>query len=415
MKSLDQIDQHVASAGERRIDALTVSGGNKDLHLITVPGSYYLSANLAGVAGKNGIKITVPNVTLDLNGFTVSGVGPLSSEIGIIATTAARIVNGRVDHWGTAMLTSLGCVIEHVIASNNGQGFDVSYDTMLSSCVAHGNAAGGFTAGDGTSLSHCDFFNNGVGGNLALYCRVDSCTFSFNNDYGLSFGNGCQITDSVASGNLGSGFLTPNGKGVVLSRCSAVGNTLAGIVLSANASGALISDCSLNGNVHDGIYALGTGHLIRNCAVTGNAKASGNGMTIETYCSVKDCIVYGNGSDTNGANGISGGIRTLVSGCNVNKNTRSGIAVAGDSTLRDNRSSENGEHGIDTSFGTGSRIEGNQTRNNFNTGIVASFDDIVIRNESGGNGTQFSPSSGTNFGTLQTPNTSTNPMANIGY
>src|SRR5262245_19784313 len=39
---------------------------------IAVPGSYYLTSNL-NVAGGPAVAITAPNVTLDLNGFTISG------------------------------------------------------------------------------------------------------------------------------------------------------------------------------------------------------------------------------------------------------------------------------------------------------------------------------------------------------
>ena len=41
---------------------------------ITQSGSYYLTGNLSGVAGQNGITIVASDVTLDLNGFTLTGV-----------------------------------------------------------------------------------------------------------------------------------------------------------------------------------------------------------------------------------------------------------------------------------------------------------------------------------------------------
>ena len=84
--------------------------------------------------------------------------------------------------------------------------------------------------------------------------------------------------------------------------------------------------------------------------------------------------------------------------------------VAGDSTVRDNRSSENASNGIVTTSGTGSRIDGNQARDNGATGILAGINDIVIRNTAGANATHSIPA---NFGALQTPNNSTNPLGNI--
>jgi hypothetical protein len=43
------------------------------------PGSYYLTANLSSTAG--GIRITAADVTIDLNGFTITGPGAGSSGI----------------------------------------------------------------------------------------------------------------------------------------------------------------------------------------------------------------------------------------------------------------------------------------------------------------------------------------------
>src|SRR3954469_21762838 len=42
--------------------------------VITNSGSYYLTANLTGIVGTNGITITADNVTIDLNGFALNGV-----------------------------------------------------------------------------------------------------------------------------------------------------------------------------------------------------------------------------------------------------------------------------------------------------------------------------------------------------
>ena len=41
---------------------------------ISNSGSYYLTANLTGAAGSDGITILASDVTLDLNGFTMTGV-----------------------------------------------------------------------------------------------------------------------------------------------------------------------------------------------------------------------------------------------------------------------------------------------------------------------------------------------------
>src|SRR5262245_44146183 len=68
------------------INQATVTAAGGFPHTISQPGSYKLSGNLAVPAGVNGIYISASNVTLDLNGFTISGptrspLGPFFSAI----------------------------------------------------------------------------------------------------------------------------------------------------------------------------------------------------------------------------------------------------------------------------------------------------------------------------------------------
>ncbi|MDB6125709.1 MAG: hypothetical protein JWQ71_4702 [Pedosphaera sp.] len=70
MKSLDQIEARTI------ITSLP--------YVITNAGSYYLTGNLTGVAGTNGITIIVDNVSIDLNGFSYTGDGIYDPSNGII-------------------------------------------------------------------------------------------------------------------------------------------------------------------------------------------------------------------------------------------------------------------------------------------------------------------------------------------
>jgi len=71
MKTLDQVEPRI-DLQKRPASAVTTT--NADYHfIITQPGSYYLSANLA-VTKTNGIQINAEGVTLDLNGFQISRV-----------------------------------------------------------------------------------------------------------------------------------------------------------------------------------------------------------------------------------------------------------------------------------------------------------------------------------------------------
>ena len=85
MKTLDQVEARTALPR-----ASDYSGANVTYPIVlSASGSYYLTANLA-VATGDVIQITAPNVTLDLNGFTISTTAASPSG------TAVSIKNSRV-------------------------------------------------------------------------------------------------------------------------------------------------------------------------------------------------------------------------------------------------------------------------------------------------------------------------------
>ena len=68
MKSLDQIEPRIP------IDATHTPGNGSNTFIVSAAGSYYLTVNVSGISGKNGILITTSNVTVDLSGYTLFGV-----------------------------------------------------------------------------------------------------------------------------------------------------------------------------------------------------------------------------------------------------------------------------------------------------------------------------------------------------
>src|SRR5262249_11882989 len=92
MKSLSDIDTHIGPAGQQRT---LISSAP---FTITQPGSYSLAANLAVTSG-NAITISADDVTLNLNGFTISSTEASPTGSGILlngARSDIQILNGHI-------------------------------------------------------------------------------------------------------------------------------------------------------------------------------------------------------------------------------------------------------------------------------------------------------------------------------
>jgi parallel beta-helix repeat protein len=102
MKTADQIEPRTI------VNAANTPGDANNLFIISKPGSYYLTTNLFGVSGMNGIQITANNVTLDLNGFALQGLdlGYFNESSGIHgisipnAQTNITLRNSSISGWG---------------------------------------------------------------------------------------------------------------------------------------------------------------------------------------------------------------------------------------------------------------------------------------------------------------------------
>jgi hypothetical protein len=107
--------------------AVIAAGGYP--YRITQPGSYRLSGNLTVPAGVSGIEISTDNVTIDLNGFAITGAGMPAQVHGIVAGTDApaqgyyniTIRNGTIERMGQDAIHLLGdnILVEYVRARNN--------------------------------------------------------------------------------------------------------------------------------------------------------------------------------------------------------------------------------------------------------------------------------------------------------
>ena len=145
---------------------------------INVPGSYRLTSNLSVAAGFNAIIVNVDDVTIDLNGFNISGGGgAIADGVGFGAQQNAEVRNGTI------------------------RGFS-----------RYGVFASGFS--NGISLIGLRLIGNAISGAelQGLGNLVDRCTARNNLGVGIRALGGSLVINSVARGNTGVGlYLDQNG------------------------------------------------------------------------------------------------------------------------------------------------------------------------------------------------------------
>jgi parallel beta-helix repeat protein len=263
------------------------------LFKITQPGSYYLTGNITGVAGKHGIEITSSGVTLDLNGFDLVGVAGMGAFDGVSATASSltniAVLNGSVRNWGDEGV-DLGTVTTNA--------------TRVERIAASGNAGNGVLVGDTGTISAC-----------AAYSNVGS---------GMSLGNGCVLKDSVASFNQGNGIVAV--AACFIQGCSSNQNGQAGI---SAGTGATVAHCVTRFNGLDGISAVSACLLQNNTSGNNGVGGTGAGIRVtggDNRLEGNNCTLSDIGIDLGAAGNIV--VRNTCSG-----NTSNWSVVAGNFAL----------------------------------------------------------------------------------
>lgn len=413
MKTLDQVEPRIA------INTTNTPGDADSLYKITQPGSYYLTGNITGVAGKHGIEIAASGVTLDLTGFDLSGVPAMGAFDGVSATLAnlkhITINNGTIRDWGgdgidlNTVLTNF-CRVAGVTVSNNaGNGISVRSNATVANCMASQNGASGILLTDGCTVSNCSALGNtgngltagntcvvtnclafqsaGTGVSTGFHCTITDCTSSLSTLDGITVTFDCKLTNCAASSNLLNGIST--GDGCSVTNCSADQNTTTGISVNI---GCTISKCTAHANISNGI-STGSACTVVDCTARSN---SNHGILLVNDCAITACTSTRNGFD--------------------------GIRVDSDCRVAENTCNENGQGGLFAGiFAAGfyNRIEGNHTNTNdagISTGVTSNGN-IIIRNTAVGNTTMnYSlPMSGNFVGTIITNNAAMNAATNSSF
>lgn len=412
---------------------------------INQPGSYYLTGNLMGSGGSNGISITTSDVTIDLRGFRLMGVeGALDGINTSGALTNIVITNGALSAWpgdGIDTSSSSFATIDAVHAADSGEaGIRSGASSTISRCQVRGAAAGIVANTGDNRITDCTVGpTTGAGITAGDRAVISGCAATGNGDVGISVANDAVVSNCTAKSNASYGIITQTG--CTLSACTAEGNTLDGINLG---NGGSLSNCTARSNLDDGFS------ISANCTVSGCTALSNSdvGITTGTGCSITGCVASLNGIDANatGRHGITLAVGCLATHCtarvnqgsgivatdacsilssNSSGNRADGILVANDCKVINNNVDGNGATSGDGagihSTGVDNRIEGNNATDNDRGIDVDAAGSLIIRNSASGNAgaMNYKIEAGNAVGEILNVDamtiTASNPWANFEY
>jgi parallel beta-helix repeat protein len=296
-KTLTEVEPRI------ELNATNTPGNSSCVFLINKSGSYYLTGNMTVPSGKNGIQIYGTGVTIDLNGFTITGSpGSLSGiTTNKVYWSDITVKNGAVEYCGVdgidfstvwsshitsvavgenagAGISVLDGIVDHCTAYSNQDGFaSPNGFGLFQQCTASNNTNNGFTSGGGSAFESCTSnYNASQGFNIGSESTVRNCTANGNSAQGIVCVENCLITGNLVAENGG-------------------GNS-AGIWLQGDANTAEDNTIIVNGY---GIYVSGTSNFIIKNRV-GDSSASnfyivpGNHVGLITTPNSNGALINGN-------------------------------------------------------------------------------------------------------------------------
>ena len=280
MKTLTQIEPRTP------VDATNTPGTATVQYVINQPGSYYLTGNILVAANRTGITIQTNDVTLDLNGFVMTGHGGNNDSaiavVGQVAQNNVVIRNGTLRNWTDGVFAPGGyCELEHVrVYGSAYYGFYLGDQCTVRNCTVAGNGTAGITIGNGGVIADCLVSSNLYDGIYGVSdCLVSGCQAYNNGEAGIDLGDSFNVSGCTANGNDVYGFIL--GSAGQVNKCTANANNLGGFVGNTNC---LIKDCVAISNNGLGIYFSSNCQVINNLA-SGNAihgiLLAGSGNRIE--------------------------------------------------------------------------------------------------------------------------------------
>ena len=392
MKTLQQV--------EARTDLNSLAGDAATICIITAPGSYYLTADLVGAAGKDTIRVaTAGRVTIDLNGFALTSTGTGRTAILLQpANDAVVIRNGIILAGGTGTVA---------VGGSGNQVTCEDLNIVSSTTVA-------IQLGDNAVVVRCRVTQGGISlglNSVVRETRVEAATVQ---NVSISLGDDGQVLNSqlvtargrlvvgtrglvsdcqVNSGgpptNFSNATVLQAGSSSVVRNCTVKGGASVDNAVGVG-GGSVVSHCRISSVFRDGITAAQAPDVtVESCTVENFGR---RGIQLGPNARVRDCTVNGTNTITGvsaGSEGITVGVDSIVSGSSANGTNGTGISAGDGCTITDSTASQNNGTGIQA--GNHAVVEKCNARTNQGDGIIVAGSGLVRDCVATGNGKKTTP------------------------
>jgi Right handed beta helix region len=314
MKSLDQVEPRTV------ITSLP--------YTMSMPGSYIVGANLRAPTGSTtGITISSSNVTLDLNGFTLSGqLTATTAIVAGISVTQVTVKNGNIEGWtgdGLNLGTAINVSVDRVsVRAVSGRGIVTNFYASVTGCRVENTGGTGYQIADDSIINDCiAATTTGAGFTLSADCVASGLMVyqTQGTSPGITAGESAFVRSSVVRSAAGSGIVL--GAMATASDCTVRGSGVYGIRAGTRST---VTSCRALANNQAGIFADNSVRLEK-CHSSLNGT---NGISIGAYCTVSECTVADHRapgfSFTNQTVGRAGivilGTGNIISRCQLTRN-----------------------------------------------------------------------------------------------
>lgn len=195
----------------RAINSTNTPGDSNSAFKITQPGSYYLTQNyliLGLFDDLHGIEIAANNVTIDFNGFSLTGIG--GSLNGIVSDGGnyrdITIRNGTLQTFDTGIdldrMDGTEVVIENMQVLRNDNAGIVITNGHIRNCIVKENGSTGIIVTADGIIEGCSVIDNDSHGiDVGTGMIIRDCIVRSNFNDGIQIGSRCIVRDNIISNN----------------------------------------------------------------------------------------------------------------------------------------------------------------------------------------------------------------------